>query len=115
VSNDNPYAESIFRTCKYRPNYPVKGFDSLNDARAWVINFVDWYNRHSGLKFLTPDQRHKGLTAQILEARRQVYETAKAKNPGRWSGNTRDWSLEDEVWLNPEKTTPIETEKVSTN
>ncbi len=23
VSNDNPYAESIFRTCKYRPTYPA--------------------------------------------------------------------------------------------
>lgn len=25
VSNDNPYAESIFRTCKYRPSYPAGG------------------------------------------------------------------------------------------
>ncbi|ABO48854.1 Integrase, catalytic region [Desulforamulus reducens MI-1] len=33
VSNDNPYAESIFRTCKYRPNYPAKGFDTLTEAR----------------------------------------------------------------------------------
>lgn len=24
VSNDNPYAESIFRTYKYRPDYPEK-------------------------------------------------------------------------------------------
>jgi transposase InsO family protein len=22
VSNDNPYAEALFRTCKYRPDYP---------------------------------------------------------------------------------------------
>jgi putative transposase len=29
VSNDNPYAESIFRTCKYRPSYPVSGFTDL--------------------------------------------------------------------------------------
>jgi putative transposase len=56
VSNDNPYAESIFRTCKYRPNYPAKGFSDLTGARTWVLSFVRWYNqehRHSGLKFLT--------------------------------------------------------------
>jgi len=32
VSNDNPYAESIFRTCKYRPGYPNKGFKDLEAA-----------------------------------------------------------------------------------
>jgi hypothetical protein len=26
VSNDNPYAESLFRTLKYRPAWPNKGF-----------------------------------------------------------------------------------------
>jgi transposase InsO family protein len=26
VSNDNAYAESLFRTCKYRPDYPFNGF-----------------------------------------------------------------------------------------
>jgi len=36
VSNDNPYSESLFRTCKYRPEYPVKGFDSIDAARKWV-------------------------------------------------------------------------------
>ncbi len=29
VSNDNPYAESIFKTLKYRPNYQPKGFSTL--------------------------------------------------------------------------------------
>lgn len=28
LSNDNPYAESIFRTCKYRPEYLATGFES---------------------------------------------------------------------------------------
>lgn len=53
VSNDNPYAESIFRTCKYRPGYPSKGFTDLTEARTWVLAFVHLYNqehRHSGLK-----------------------------------------------------------------
>jgi len=61
VSNDNPYAESLFKTLKYRCNYQPKGFSSLEEARSWVYNFVEWYNtnhRHSGIKFLTPNQRH---------------------------------------------------------
>ncbi|MBJ7310731.1 transposase family protein, partial [Rugamonas sp. CCM 8940] len=36
VSNDNPFAESLFRTCKYRPNYPRKPFESIEQARAWT-------------------------------------------------------------------------------
>ena len=34
VSNDNAYAESIFRTCKYRPNYPYKGFENIDVAKG---------------------------------------------------------------------------------
>lgn len=33
VSNDNPYSEAMFRTLKYRPEYPHKGFEILKDAR----------------------------------------------------------------------------------
>jgi putative transposase len=103
VSNDNPYAESIFRTCKYRPNYPLKGFGSRDEAREWIIRFVRWYNsehRHSGLNFLTPNQRHLGLSDEIFEKRKQIYEMAKAKNPSRWSGKTRNWKLDKQVIIN---------------
>lgn len=105
VSNDNPYAESVFRTCKYRPEYPAKGFGDRDEARKWALHFVRWYNtehRHSGLNFLTPNQRHQGLAKQIFNNRQRIYEAAKAKHPNRWSGNTRNWSLDEEVWLNPE-------------
>lgn len=106
VSNDNPYAESIFRTCKYRPTFPTGGFSDINEARKWVKEFVNWYNyehHHSGLKFVTPDQRHKGLDKQIFGNRIRVYEQAKARHPERWTGTTRNWSLDEEVWLNPER------------
>lgn len=106
VSNDNPYAESIFRTCKYRPNYPSKGFADLTDARTWVLSFVRWYNeehKHSGLNFVSPNQRHNGSADRILEQRRQVYEQAKSLHPERWSRGTRNWTLEEVVWLNPER------------
>jgi len=114
VSNDNPYAESIFRTCKYRPNYPASGFSDLTQAREWVLKFVKWYNtehRHSGLNFVTPNQRHTGMDKNILEKRRKLYETAKSAHPERWSKGTRNWTLPDEVWLNPEQTNAITEQK----
>jgi transposase InsO family protein len=45
VSNDNPYSEALFKTLKYTPAYPSKPFESLDEARQWVLHFVDWYNR----------------------------------------------------------------------
>jgi putative transposase len=33
VSNDNPYSESLFKTMKYIPVYPNKGFKDLTEAR----------------------------------------------------------------------------------
>lgn len=109
VSNDNPFAESLFRTCKYRPNYPRNPFESVEQARTWTHQFVQWYNhqhKHSGLKFVTPAQRHSGLADAILRRREQVYEAAKQRCPERWSGATRNWKLKDEVWLNPERAVP---------
>jgi len=106
VSNDNPYAESIFRTCKYRPDFPYKGFSGLDTARDWVLTFVHWYNhehKHSGLKFMAPVQRHTGQSQRVMDRRKVVYESARAANPKRWSGGIRDWSLPEAVWLNPEK------------
>lgn len=109
VSNDNPFAESLFRTCKYRPDYPTKPFLSLEDAQAWMLKFVRWYNqdhKHSGLKFVTPTQRHDGTSTAILAQREQIYCEAKRRNPRRWTQQTRNWKLKDEVWLNPERIQP---------
>ncbi len=44
VSDDNPYSEAMFRTMKYRPEYPSGPFASLEEARLWVEAFVRWYN-----------------------------------------------------------------------
>jgi putative transposase len=106
VSDDNPYSESLFRTLKYMPAYPAKPFDSIEAAQQWVHWFVQWYNaehHHSGIRFVTPNQRHEGLDTAILVNRKKVYETAKESNPSRWSGNTRNWKPVAEVWLNPPK------------
>ena len=106
VSNDNAYAESIFRTCKYRPDYPYKGFRDIEEAREWVLRFVHWYNkehRHSGIKFVTPQSRHENKDEDILAQRKKVYEQARQQHPRRWTGGTRNWDRVTEVWLNPEK------------
>lgn len=95
VSDDNPFSESLFRTLKYCPQYPAKAFESIEAARAWVREFVAWYNTqhlHSGINFVTPESKHAGLDIEILRQRNVVYMEAKRKNPNRWSGETRDWS-----------------------
>lgn len=106
VSNDNPYSESLFRTLKYRPEYPEQAFKDLTAARAWVQAFVDWYNTehlHSSIHFVTPEQRHTGEDVTILAKRKQVYLQAKSAHPERWQGEIRNWNPIKEVHLNPEK------------
>ncbi len=106
VSNDNPYSESVFRTLKYRPEYPEKPFSDIGKARAWVGGFVQWYNtehRHSGIRFTTPQERHSGKDIEILAKRKLVYKQAKLENPSRWSGDIKNWDHIEEVYLNPEK------------
>lgn len=103
VSNDNPYSESLFKTLKYKAGYP-KSFSSIEEAKKWVANFVNWYNnqhRHSGIKFVTPMQRHTGEDKIILKRRNETYKKAQKKNPKRWSCNTRNWDHIGEVFLNP--------------
>jgi len=106
VSNDNPYSESLFKTLKYRPQYPSRAFESLLAARQWVQTFANWYNhehRHSAIRFVTPHERHAGLDDALLCKRIAVYEAAKARHPQRWSGPTRNWQPVREVHLNPEQ------------
>ena len=114
VSNDNPYAESLFRTFKYRPDFPSEGFASLEAARQWVQQFVRWYNHrhcHSKLNFVTPAQRHTGGDIAVLAHRHEVYQRARVANPERWSGNTRNWNRPGAVILNPDKPPAADDEK----
>jgi transposase InsO family protein len=106
VSDDNAYVESLFRTAKYRPEFPAKGFSGLDDARAWAAEFVHWYNhehRHSGIRYVSPAQRHAGEDRSILQARHALYTEARERHPRRWSRKTRNWSRIDVVTLNPER------------
>jgi len=68
VSDDNPFIESLFRTLKYRPEYPPKPFDT---ARAWVAGFVGWHTTRA------PAQRHslrdaERATQRPIECRRRA-------------------------------------------
>jgi putative transposase len=112
VSNDNPFSEALFRTCKYRPTYPAQGFAPLEAARTWVLAFVRWYtdeHRHSGLRFVTPSARHAGHDRAILQQRQALYEQARGQHPARWSRQTRNWTPVGTVWLNPETRAMAET------
>jgi len=106
VSDDNAFAEALFRTAKYRPEFPLKGFADLDSARQWAMRFVHWYNhehRHSGIRYVTPAQRHAGQDGPVLAARHAVYQDARQRNPQRWSGSTRNWKPVGAVTLNPER------------
>jgi transposase InsO family protein len=105
VSNDNPFSEALFRTFKYRPNWPMKGFVTKTEAQEWVRYFANWYNDehlHSAIRFVTPNARHSGSDRKTLANRAILYANARAQNPQRWSGKARNWQPAGPVWLNPE-------------
>lgn len=64
VSDDTAYAERLFHTCTYRPEYPG-AFTRLEAARQ------------------SPGECGKDAT--IFTRRIGVYEAARARNPERWS------------------------------
>ncbi len=76
VSNDNPFSEAAFATLKGTP---------------------------AALRFVTPDQRHRGEDAELLARRHALYQECRAQRPERWSGPTRNWRPVGPVTLNPGK------------
>jgi putative transposase len=106
VSDDNPYSEALFRTLKYRPEYPRGAFKSIEAARLWVEGFVAWYNTehlHSAIGFVTPEDRHIGQDKRVLAERQRIYAAARTRNPERWSGKIRAWEHVEVVKLNPQR------------
>lgn len=101
VSNDNAFSESLFSTLKRNAGYPKK-FNTLEEAREWMAKFVYWYNNehmHTGLNYVTPAQRRKGEDKKILENRNNTFELARLAHPERWTGKTKVWEIEQEVFL----------------
>jgi hypothetical protein len=63
----------------------------LDQARSWASEFVHWYNvehLHSGIRYVSPNQRHAGQDQAILAARLNMYLATQASNPTRWTRNT---------------------------
>ena len=91
---------------KYWPRWPRKGFATIEIARKWVEQFINWYShehRHSGIQFVTPAQRHLGQDKDLLVRRHTVNQMARNEHPERWSGKTRNWKWIDQVHLNPDR------------
>lgn len=103
VSNDNPYSEAQFKTTKYRPDFPAR-FGSLDAARQWMRQFVQWYNHdhcHSGIGLLPPAVVHRGQASTVTAARQQVLTAAYAAHPERFvRGLPQPPRVPDAVWIN---------------
>lgn len=103
VSNDNPYAESLFKTLKYDPVFPDR-FNSLEHARAWTSWFFERYNtghHHVGLAGHTPARIHDGswpTTHDIWVATKQTYAD---RHPERHTRAPITHEPPDTVWINP--------------
>jgi transposase InsO family protein len=105
VSNDNPYSEAWFKTLKYTPVFPDR-FASLADARAFMNDFVTWYNhahRHCGIGLHTPADVHHGRHHTVRANREDTLAAARMAHPERF-GTTRPLpkilDLPEQVWIN---------------
>ena len=104
VSNDNPFSEAWFKTLKYAPTFPER-FGSLADARAFIDEFVTWYNHehhHQGLGLHTPADVHYGLATAKATERARVLATARAAHPERFSTDhtPKALALPEAAWIN---------------
>jgi putative transposase len=91
VRDDKACAEALFRTAKYRTEFPIKGFADLDTGRQWAMRFVQWYNhehRHSGIRYVTRHSDLPGRMALCSSPGRAVYQDARQRSPQRWSGST---------------------------
>ncbi|TOP56051.1 integrase core domain-containing protein [Vibrio parahaemolyticus] len=105
-SDDNPFVESLFRTVKFMPNWPTRGFENLDSGRCWIEAFVRWYNtehEHSKQNYVTLSQRHNGKDKEILKRRAEVSLTAKPLNPERLSSDIVNCKPVGKIHLNPER------------
>ena len=116
VSDDNAYAESLFRTAKYRPEFPVKGFADLAAARpaarpGLLSSCAGTTTIIVTAAFATLARRNAmpGRIGQSLLPDMHLYLKAREQNPARWSGSTRNWTPIGTVTLNPERDSVIKT------
>jgi putative transposase len=111
VSNDNAYSEAAFKTLKYAPDFPDR-FGSIQDARAFVGPFLDFYNhehRHSGIGYHTPASVHLGTAGLVRVRRAIVLDAAYAAHPERFVNKRPEPPrLPGPAWINPPKEPPAQ-------
>lgn len=112
VSNDNAFSEAGFKTLKYRPDFPER-FGSLEDARAYCVDFFAWYNAehyHSGISLQTPEAVHYGRAQAVVDERAAVLTAAHAAHPERFvRGVPKPAALPTAVWINKPTSKPVST------
>ena len=59
TSNDNPFSESLFKTCKYQPRFPQR-FGSIQDAKAFCRSFFRVVQRRTPPSRNRPDDPEPG-------------------------------------------------------
>ena len=103
VSNDNPFSEAQFKTLKYRPDFPER-FGSLQDARAFSVDFFRWYNtehHHTGIGLLTPHDLHHGLAPVRVHQRAATLTAAYVAHPERFPrGVPHPPEIPTAAWIN---------------
>lgn len=106
VDNDNAYSEAGFKTLKYAPDFPGR-FGSIQDARAFVGPFLDFYNhhhRHSGIGYHTPASVHFGTAGVVRAQRVLVLDAAYAAHPERFANKRPEPpDLPGAAWINKPK------------
>jgi putative transposase len=104
VSNDNPFSESQFKTCKQQPDDPRR-FVHVSHAREWFSGYANGYNfdhQHSGLAYFTPEQVFTGRVGEIASIRQTALQAAYEANPRRFLNGAPKIKLPpQEVWINP--------------
>ena len=63
-------------------------------------------HRHSAIRFVTPNERHRQQVRNILHQRHAVYQAARARHPERFARHTRCWQPIGDVWLDRERPDP---------
>ncbi|MBK8401202.1 MAG: transposase [Propionivibrio sp.] len=94
VCDDNAYAESLFRTAKYRRDFPT-GLCRPRPGPPGRSDFVRWYNfdhRHGGIRYVRPAQRHAEDDLRFWQPVIELYLKARELNPTRWSATLRNWT-----------------------
>jgi putative transposase len=82
-SNDTPGSRSLDLAAEYRLDNLRRPFTGREAAGQWVSSSVVYYNnrhRNSGIKCVTPHQRHNGDAIEICR-QTVVYEQARQRHP----------------------------------